>query len=146
MRAKTEQGDADAQYNLGLRYGTGEGVPQDHAEAVRWLRLAADQGYAEAQNNLGFMYATGRGVPQNDAEAVRWYGLAADQGHASAQHVIWLDEEPPAEVHTECVLRITATGEFPGGIIMLTFTPVEGWTQLVSELIEKSDKDGVELR
>jgi len=44
------------------------------------------------------------------------------------------------------VLRITATGEFPGGIIKLTFTPVEDWTQLVSELIEKSDKDGVELR
>ena len=86
------------------------------------------------------------GVPQNDAEAVRWLRLAADQGYANAQHVIWLDEEPPAEVHAECVLRITATGEFPGGIIMLTFTPVEGWTQLVSELIEKSDKDGVELR
>ena len=41
-----EQGDASAQYNLGVTYRTGEGVPQDSAEAVRWYRLAAEQGYA----------------------------------------------------------------------------------------------------
>ena len=44
-RRLAEQGDADAQYNLGYRYVTGIGVPQDRAEAVRWLRLAADQGH-----------------------------------------------------------------------------------------------------
>ena len=75
----------NAQYNLGSMYGTGEGVPQDDAEAVRWYRLAAKQGNASAQNNLGSMYGTGRGVPQDDAEAVRWYRLAAKQGNASAQ-------------------------------------------------------------
>ena len=35
-------GDADAQNNLGLMYGNGQGVPQDGTEAVRWYRLAAD--------------------------------------------------------------------------------------------------------
>ena len=32
----SEHGDADAQYKLGYAYSHGEGVPQDHAEAVKW--------------------------------------------------------------------------------------------------------------
>ena len=47
LRARAEQGDAEAQYNLGGRYYLGEGVPQDDIEAVRWYFLAADQGLAE---------------------------------------------------------------------------------------------------
>ena len=47
------QGVAVSQYNLGVMYANGEGVPQDYAEAVRWYRLAADQGLGEAQLNLG---------------------------------------------------------------------------------------------
>jgi TPR repeat protein len=30
-------------------YATGQGVPQDHVEAVKWYRKAAEQGYAKAQ-------------------------------------------------------------------------------------------------
>ena len=50
-----EQGDADAQYNLGTMYYSGRGVVQDHEEAVKWFRLAADQGLASAQRNLALM-------------------------------------------------------------------------------------------
>jgi len=87
-RPLAEQGDAYAQYNLGIMYKYGRGVPQDYAEAARWYRLAADQGNARAQNNLGFMYSNGLGVAQDYAEAVRWLRLAADQGDAFAQN--WL--------------------------------------------------------
>ena len=70
-RALAEQGDAAAQFNLALMYDTGEGVPEDDAEAVRWYRMAAEQGEAAMQFNLGVMCANGEGVPENDAEAVR---------------------------------------------------------------------------
>jgi uncharacterized protein len=80
-----EQGNAVAQFNLGVMYDDGEGVPQNDAEAVKWYKLAAEQGDADAQYNLGVMYDDGEGVPQNDAEAVKWYKLAADQGNAKAQ-------------------------------------------------------------
>ena len=53
-------------------YADGRGAPQDHAEAVRWYRLAAGQGYATAQFNLGVRDTNREGVPQDDAEAVRW--------------------------------------------------------------------------
>ena len=73
-----EQGDAKAQYNLGVMYRKGHGVPQNDAEAVKWYRKSAEQGDAHAQFNLGFMYNNGKGVPQNDAEAAKWYRKAAD--------------------------------------------------------------------
>ena len=38
----TEQGDAAAQYQLGVMYADGEGVPQDDSEALRWYRMAAE--------------------------------------------------------------------------------------------------------
>ena len=84
-RKAADQGDADAQYNLGLLYVNGQGVPQDYAQAVSWFRKAADQGDADAQFNLGLRYANGQGVPQDYAQAASWYRKAADQGHASAQ-------------------------------------------------------------
>jgi len=76
-KKKAEAGNASAQFNLGLMYAKGEGVPKDDAEALRWYRKAADQGNALAQSNLGVMYANGRGVPKDDAEAYAWYNLAA---------------------------------------------------------------------
>ncbi len=84
-RRLAEQGNANAQYNLGYLYDTGTGVPQDYAEAVRWFRLAAEQGNVQAQFNLGVMYNFGDGVPEDYAEAVRWYRLAAEQGMTQAQ-------------------------------------------------------------
>ena len=56
-------------------YLNGRGVPQDDAEAIRWLRLAADHGNTDGQLHLGFVYKSGRGVPQNDMEADRWFNL-----------------------------------------------------------------------
>ena len=85
LRARAEQGDAEAQFNLGVMYAAGRAVPQDDAEAVRWYRLAAEQGPAQAQRRLGLMYFRGRSVPQDGAEAVRWWRLAAEQGDAYAQ-------------------------------------------------------------
>ena len=52
-RLAAEQGDASAQYSLGVMYDFGRGVLEDDAEAVRWYRLAAEQGDADAQNRLG---------------------------------------------------------------------------------------------
>ena len=78
-RLAADQGNASAQFNLGVMYDTGAGVPQDYAEAGRWYRLAADQGNAGAQNNLGVMYRNGLGVPQDFVEAHMWANLAALQ-------------------------------------------------------------------
>ena len=47
-RKSAEQGDAEAQYNLGNCYRYGEGVEQNYEKAVEWYRKAAEQDYADA--------------------------------------------------------------------------------------------------
>ena len=79
-----EQGNADAQYNLGLMYANGKGVPEDDREAVRWYRKAAEQGDAVAQYNLGAMYAKGEGVPEDYVKAYMWTSLAVALGEKRA--------------------------------------------------------------
>lgn len=80
-----KDGDAQAQYGLGLVYQRGWGRED---EAVKWLTRAAEQDYAPAQTELGRMYQWGKGVEQNDEMAVQLYTLAAEQGYASAQYYL----------------------------------------------------------
>jgi TPR repeat protein len=48
LKKAAEQGDAEAQYNLGFCYGNGEGVEKSFTEAVKWYKKAAEQGHEEA--------------------------------------------------------------------------------------------------
>jgi hypothetical protein len=90
LRPLADQGDAPAQFNLGIMYYHGRGVRQSDLEAAKWFHLAADQGDAPARFYLGIMYSEGQGVPQDYAESAKWYRLAADQGHAQAQYNLGL--------------------------------------------------------
>lgn len=80
LQTAAEQGNAAAQYRLGIIYG-GNGNLE---EAVKWFRKAAELGNADAQFNLGLCYAAGRGVSQSYVEALKWYRKAAAQGHKVA--------------------------------------------------------------
>ena len=84
FRPLAEQGDVDAQYNLGVMYEYGEGINQDYKEAVKWYRLAAEQGEATAQGNLGGMYGNGQGVIQDNVMAHMWLDIGASNGSTNA--------------------------------------------------------------
>ncbi len=47
-----KQGDADAQYNLGIMYARGEGVALDNKRALFWFKKSAAQGHVGAQGVL----------------------------------------------------------------------------------------------
>ena len=87
-RQSAEQGDANAQLQLGRAYVSGSGVPQDTAEGIRWIRLAADQGHVGAQYALASAYSLGQGVLKDESEAARWYRRAAEQGSTGAQFLL----------------------------------------------------------
>jgi TPR repeat protein len=90
-RLAADQGNAYAQYNLGVLCAAGYGgLAKDEQEAARLYRLAADQDYANAQFNLGIMYLAGRGVTQDYVQATSLFQKAADQGHERAK--AWLLE------------------------------------------------------
>jgi len=106
-----EQGNPDAQYELGLRYWDGIGIEQNREEADQWFRQAAEQGHeqakqitveigffkfkynaeqgdADAQFMLSVSYLYGLGVEQDMDEASRWLRKAAEQGHKQALQAI----------------------------------------------------------
>jgi TPR repeat protein len=70
-------------FSPGTMHTTGEGVPQNDAEAVKWYRLAAEQGNADAQFAFGVMYEKGEGVPKDYILAHMWFNLAASRGSSS---------------------------------------------------------------
>lgn len=82
------QGDANAQFNLGFMYYTGDGVKQDYKEAIKWFTKSANQGNVNAQINLGAMYEEGIGVKKNYQEAIKWITRAANQGDTEAQTLL----------------------------------------------------------
>ena len=82
---QAKDGDATAQYNLGICYYNGDGVAVDKAEAVKWLRKAAEKGHPESQTMLGMCYLNGEGVAADKTEAVKWLWKAAEQGYLLAQ-------------------------------------------------------------
>ena len=116
-RQAAEQGDAEAQYNLGFMYAEGRGVSKDEAEAVRWYRLGADQGFTVAQLELGLMLMlmsdAGEGVSKDEPELVRWYRLGADQGFAVAHNCGVLVREKTTLVPAARLTAIRPTGQ-PG--------------------------------
>jgi hypothetical protein len=93
-----QEGNADAQYNLGVRYFEGKEVQQSYIEAAKWYSSAADQGDKQAQFNLGLMFYHGTGMPKNYLYAYELFSLAAAQGDDRAkQGMAAILTEAPAD-------------------------------------------------
>jgi hypothetical protein len=85
---RAEQGDAKAQYDLGVIYAKGTGVEKDVAKSFEWFHKAAEQGIVGAQIEIAWMYKKGKGVQQDFGESVKWYQKAAEQGNVDAQYAL----------------------------------------------------------
>ena len=88
LRAWADKGDADSQFELGLRLLTGEGLPKNEAEGLKWVEKAARQKHLRAQFVMGSLFEDGVGVDKNEAKAFEWYRKAAENGFAPAQHAV----------------------------------------------------------
>lgn len=58
---------------------------------------------------------------------IKSYQQGRGSFEGTEQHVIWLDEEPPLDIYTECLIRTMTIN----GIVLLTFTPLEGMSDVV---------------
>lgn len=79
-------GDAGAQWGMGILYRHGEAVKQDHAAAFRWFEQAAQRGHAAAQNDLGMSYLNGWGVDPFWPSAHQWLLESATRGNPAGQY------------------------------------------------------------
>ena len=80
------QGNAEAQFQLGLMYEQGLGTDADRQTAQRYYQQAAEQQSPQALDALGTLYLKGEGVIQNFKESLRLFQQAAEQGYPQAQH------------------------------------------------------------
>jgi TPR repeat protein len=82
-----DQSHSLAQFNLGIMYASGQGVPRDEAKSKVWMQKAADQGDAGAQYNIGMKHHRAsldglpEGAPESRIQAYKWLQLAAAQGY-----------------------------------------------------------------
>lgn len=81
IQAAALAGDPEAQFQLGYKYATGDGVVKDPQLAARWYMAAASRGHIIAAHNLGCCYITGLGISKNRKEAFKWFKIAAEKGH-----------------------------------------------------------------
>lgn len=70
-----EQGDPEAQYDLGEAYHEGNDIPQNQLLAVKWWLKSADQRCAAAMYMLGQAYSNADGVPRDYVQAYMWFAL-----------------------------------------------------------------------
>jgi hypothetical protein len=85
LRKLADQGDADAQWQMGVTYHNGEELPHDDAQAMQWFLRAAEKGHVNAQATLGAYYWAGRGVPQDLSKAYFWSAIALAQGDENSK-------------------------------------------------------------
>ena len=90
-RKAADQSHTLAQFNLGMMYATGQGVPRDEAESKLWMQKAADLGDAGAQFNLGLKHHRAsldglpEAAPESRIQAYKWLRLAAAQGYRGSE-------------------------------------------------------------
>ncbi len=84
-RKLADHGDAEAQFQMGVRYHNGEGVQQDDVQAVQWFLRSAEQGHVDAQSHLGAYYWAGRGVPEDLSQAYFWSDIALAGGDENSR-------------------------------------------------------------
>ena len=92
-KKRVEAGDADAMFDLGCFYNSGDyGLPRDDTKALELYYQAGELGIADAYCNIGNAYRNGRGVERNDAKANHYYKLAAKGGYDTARHNLGCSE------------------------------------------------------
>lgn len=110
---KANNNDAEAQYQLALRYQSGDGIPQDLSEAFYWFQQSSERNQPQAMHQLAKMYLQGHGIETNTAEGIYWLTKLATRGNPEAQFELGkqyqtLKNSPTSQQMTEIWFRTAA--------------------------------------
>jgi len=81
-----KNGDAEAQYKMGTRYISGNGVKKNVKRAIELFNQSAAQDYTRSLYILGKLYWDGTYIKKKDSKAIEWFEKAARKGHGNAQY------------------------------------------------------------
>jgi hypothetical protein len=116
IRKAADNGDPDAQYQLGCYYNKGELVPKDNRQAIAWLQRATEQEHLGATALLAHLYEYGEGVARDLREALRLYQRAAAAGSEFSRDKVQqltrqLEPQHSAEPTDESDINVAALRE-----------------------------------
>gem|GEM_PF-1028843 len=151
---------AQADYELAVKYLRGIGVPQNQAQGTTYLQRAAGEGSPDAQLALGFSYLKGRGVEQDSKRAAELFTQAAVQGNVDGQYNIGLayvrgegvtkDLAKAAEWFLKSALQDDAGSQYNLGVMYLngegvTRDPIQAyvWFKLANDQNYAGALDGM---
>ena len=86
LEEQAQKGIAAAQYQLGLAYEAGDGVPKNDKKAFEWMRESAKQGYGKALCQLGVYYMKGIFIEKSETLAVYYFNQALQKGVSEAHN------------------------------------------------------------
>ncbi|CAB4380940.1 unnamed protein product [Rhizophagus irregularis] len=78
-----EEGDSNAQIELGKCYFFGKGVDKNHNKAFEWYLKSANKGNHIAENELGKLYYF---IDKNFDKTFEWYMKSAEGGNSDGQY------------------------------------------------------------
>jgi TPR repeat protein len=84
-RQSAQQGCAEAQFTLGIKYYEGASVHRDYLESIAWFHLCAESALPAAYYYVGLSFLEGHGVPKDLNNSLKYLQLAASTGYEAAQ-------------------------------------------------------------
>ena len=104
-------------------------IPKRYLGVPTWK-----QGVSELVDTIPVQHVTGG----TSILGLKSYQQGRGSFEGTAQHGVWLDEEPPQDVYEECLIRTATTN----GIILCTFTPLEGMSEVVLQFLPQEMRPG----
>lgn len=107
-RWRADNGDTEAQYQLGLGYLKGEVCWRDDCKALAWFKQAAERGHVNAQDSMGWRYYRGDCVGQDYVQAYMWWKVTVFQGHPDGPKQLKLAAEKltPGQIEWAEILAV----------------------------------------
>jgi phage terminase large subunit-like protein len=99
--------------------------------ADRIVRTTPKQGIPDAVEHIYVKHKSGG----TSVIQLKSYDQGREVFQGTEQDGIWLDEEPPLSIYTECVIRTMTTN----GLVLCTFTPLEGLSETVLHYLPEGD-------
>lgn len=121
----------DVEYHGSRKLVDGSGVIPREKIGLMQGQVTWKQGVADLIDTIRIRHVSGGWSKLG----LKSYQQGRGSFEGTAQHVIWDDEEPPMDVYGEQIIR-TATTK---GILLLTFTPLEGMSDVVQQFLPSND-------
>lgn len=122
MEEAARNGNAMAQFNMGVLFDEGEEVAENDEVAVSWYKMAAEQDFAPAIMSLGEMYQKGYGVEKDFDKAMSLYQEAAVMGNVEAQLTLGIiyQSERTGPYNEELSARMFRAAADQGNVLGMT--------------------------